>query len=92
MGPDVAPPAGVSEGDIKSDSVCGLYLRNCARIVKTVSMSGLGSNGAGRGAHEEPFGGAADAAPGAAAASDAESIVALTGERGGLGAFWRQRS
>jgi hypothetical protein len=29
---------------------------------------------------------------GAAAANDAQSIVALTGERGGLGAFWRQRS
>jgi len=55
-------------------------------------MSGLGSNGAGRGANEEPFGGAADAAPGAAAASDAQSIVALTSARGGLGAFWRQRS
>ena len=50
--------------------------------MKTVSMGGLGGDGAGGGADEEPLGGAADAAPGAAAASDAQRVVAFVGERG----------
>ena len=50
-------------------------------------MRDFGSHGAGGGADEEPFGGAGDAAPGAAAASDAQSIVTIAGERGGFLAF-----
>jgi|SRR6267143_1107095 len=59
----------------------------CAEIVKTVSMSGFGGNGAGCGADEEPFCGAADVAPGAAAPGYAQSVVAFVGERGGFLAF-----
>ncbi len=60
---------------------------SCAENVKSVSMSGFGGNGAGCGADEEPFCGAADAAPDGAAAGDAQSVVAFVGERGGLLAF-----
>jgi len=58
-----------------------------ARRETTSRLAGLGDDGAGGGAEEEPFGGAGDAAPGAAAFGDAEGIVALFGERGGLGFF-----
>src|SRR5882762_7969702 len=60
---------------------------SCAENVKSVSMSGFGGNGAGCSADEEPFCGAADAAPGGAAAGDAQSVVAFAGERGGFFAF-----
>jgi hypothetical protein len=55
--------------------------------VKTVSMSDFGGNGAGGSADEEPFGGAADAAPGAATAGDAQRVIAFASERGGFLAF-----
>jgi len=50
-------------------------------------MSGFGGNGAGCGADEEPFCGAADAAPGGAASGDAQRVIAFVGERGGFLAF-----
>ena len=50
-------------------------------------MSGFGGDGAGGGANEEPLGGAANAAEGAAAAGDLERVVALLGKRGRLGFF-----
>jgi hypothetical protein len=83
----LAPLPGISGDDIRCDSVRGLYPRNCAGIVKTVSTSGFGSKGAGGGADEEPFGGAADAAPGGAAFGDAQGVVAFFGEGGGLFLF-----
>src|SRR5207245_6800196 len=43
-----------------------------------------GYDGASGGADEEPFGGAADTAPGAAAAGDLYGLVALKGEGCGL--------
>jgi len=67
--------------------VRGLYLRNCAGIVKTASMGGLGGDSSGSGADEEPLGGADDAAQGAAAAGDAHCDVAFASERGGFLAF-----
>ena len=71
-------------GRHQSDSVRGLYPRNCAGIVKTVSTSGLGGNSAGGGADEEPFGGAADASPSGATFGDAHGVVAFVGKCGGL--------
>src|SRR5260370_30991224 len=50
-------------------------------------MGGLGSQSAGCGADEEPLGGAADAGPGAAGASDTQSIVAFARKSGGFVAF-----
>ena len=50
-------------------------------------MSGFGGDCAGGGAKEEPFGGAGRAAPDAAAFGDADGVVALLGEGGGLGFF-----
>src|SRR5260370_1024629 len=50
-------------------------------------MGGLGSDSAGCGADEEPFGGAADAAPHAAAASNAQCVVAFARKSGGFVAF-----
>lgn len=50
-------------------------------------VRGFGGGGTSGGANEEPLGGAADAAPGAAAASDAQSVVAFACERGGFLAF-----
>jgi len=50
-------------------------------------VSGFGGDGASGGADEEPFGGAADAAPGAAASGDAQSVVAFASECGGFLAF-----
>src|SRR5467141_3327753 len=61
-----------------------LYPKNCAETVNTVSMSGLGGDGAGGCADQEPLGGAGDTAPSAAAASDAQGVVAFVGERGGF--------
>ena len=55
--------------------------------VSSYSMSGFGGQGAGDGADEEPLGGAADPAPGAAAASDTQSVVAFAGECGGFATF-----
>ena len=51
------------------------------------SMSGFGGYGAGGGADEEPLGGAANAAPRAAAARDTQSVVAFARERGGFATF-----
>jgi hypothetical protein len=48
-------------------------------------LAGSGYDGAGGCAEEEPFGGAGDASPGAAAFGDADGVIALFGERGGLG-------
>jgi len=42
-------------------------------------MGGLGGNGACGGADREPFGGAANAAPGAAAARDTQGVVTFRG-------------
>ena len=53
-------------------------------------LAGSGYDGAGGGTEEEPFGGAGDAAPGAAALGDAQGVIALFGERGGLLAFVRK--
>src|SRR5260370_1325431 len=50
-------------------------------------VRGFGGHRASGGANEEPLGGAADAAPGAAASSDAQGVVAFAGERGGFLAF-----
>ncbi len=50
-------------------------------------MSGFGGGCAGCGTDEEPLGGAADAAPRAAAASDAQSVVAFARECGGFLTF-----
>jgi len=50
-------------------------------------LAGSGYDGAGGGTEEEPFGGAGDASPGAAAFGDADGVVALFGERGGFGFF-----
>src|SRR5260370_28917515 len=47
-------------------------------------MSSLGGDGTGGGSDQEPFGGTADAAPGAATARDAQSIIAFVRESGGL--------
>jgi len=49
-----------------------------------VSVGGFGGNSAGGGADEEPLGGTADAAPGAATASDAQSVIARASEGGGF--------
>jgi hypothetical protein len=52
---------------------CADYtLRNCWIRKSTFLVSGFGGNGACCGADEEPFGGTADAAPEAAAASEAQ--------------------
>lgn len=45
-------------------------------------MGGFGGDGAGGGADEEPFGGAADASKAASPARDLEGVVALFGKRG----------
>src|SRR5713226_8674588 len=50
-------------------------------------MGGLGGDGSGSGPDEEPLGGAANAAPSAAAAGDAHRVVAFASERGGFLAF-----
>src|SRR5260370_36497668 len=50
-------------------------------------MGSLGGDCAGGGADEEPLGGAADPAPRAAAAGDAQCIVAFTRECGSFLAF-----
>ncbi len=47
-------------------------------------MGGLGGDTSGSGADEEPLGSAADAAPGVAAAGDAQCVVAFASERGGF--------
>src|SRR5258708_16603417 len=60
---------------------------SCAEIMKSVSMSGFGGNGAGCGADEDAFCGAADAAAVGAAAGDAQRVIAFVGERGGFLAF-----
>src|SRR2546430_16273254 len=49
-------------------------------------MSGFGGDGACSGANEKPLGGAANAAPRAATARDAQSVVAFAGECGGFAA------
>src|SRR5260370_8913227 len=60
---------------------------NCEIGMKGVSVRGFGGHCASGGADKEPLGGAANAAPGAAAASDAQSVVAFVGERDGFVAF-----
>ena len=50
-------------------------------------MRGFGGYGAGGGADGKPFGGASDAAPGAASARDFEGLVSFFGERGRFGLF-----
>ncbi len=50
-------------------------------------MGGLGGDGAGGGADEEPLGSAADAAPHAAAASNAQCVVAFARKSDGFVAF-----
>ena len=55
--------------------------------MKTASMSGSVGDGTCGGADEKPLGGAADPAPGAAAASDAEGVVTFASKRGGFLAF-----
>src|SRR5260370_31066675 len=67
---------------------CADYtLRECRIRKGSFLVSGFGGNGAGGGADEEPFGGTADAAPGAAASRDAQSVVAFVGECGAFLSF-----
>jgi hypothetical protein len=55
-------------------------------------LAGSGYDGAGGCAEEEPFGGAVDASPSAAAFGDADGVVALFREGGGFGFFVAERN
>src|SRR5260370_22136901 len=57
---------------------------NCELGRNGVSVRGFGGHWASGGADKEPLGGTANAAPGATAASDAQSVVAFVGERDGF--------
>ncbi len=83
----MAPLAGMSGGDIEVLRCADYTLRTCRSSKSVELVGGFGGDGAGGGADDEPFGGAGDAAKGAAAACDLKGVVPLLGERGGLGFF-----
>ncbi len=80
--PSLQPREGITYLGMSKDFTCVVLCTSpeASRLVR-------GFGGASGGANEEPLGGTADTAPGAAAASDAQSIVAFVGERGGFLAF-----
>jgi hypothetical protein len=52
-----------------------------------ISVRGLGGDGTGGSADDEPFGGAGDPAPDGAASGNAQRVISFAGECGGLGFF-----
>src|SRR4029077_17524179 len=82
-GPGVAPLFGVSDCDIEAIQCADYTLGRC-QLRNGVLVCSFGGDGTGGGTDEKPLGGAFDAAPSAAATSDAKSVIAFLRKGGGL--------